>query len=211
MGYEFNYTNGMPGYNGVCILSKNKATEVKCINWCSKNDSRHIQIKVNGINVHSLYVPAGGDEPDQKRNPKFKHKIDFLDELTLWIKKNKHTKTIICGDFNVAMFKDDVWSHKNLCNVVSHTEIERKKLYNFLKSGNFIDVIRKFNNPPNNIFTWWSYRSPNFKVNNRGRRLDYIWTTKDLFEKTSNAQILSYTREWKKPSDHVPLIIDLKI
>ncbi|MAH78591.1 MAG: hypothetical protein CMP41_01525 [Rickettsiales bacterium] len=91
MGYEFNYTNGMPGYNGVCILSKNKATEVKCINWCSKNDSRHIQIKVNGINVHSLYVPAGGDEPDQKRNPKFKHKIDFLDELTSWIKKNKHT------------------------------------------------------------------------------------------------------------------------
>ena len=118
---------------------------------------------------------------------------------------------MLCGDFNVAPYEDDVWSHKQLRNVVSHTDVERKKLLEILNKGNLIDTIRIFNNPPENIFTWWSYRSKDFNKNNRGRRLDHIWITKDEKIKIKDSKIFKDFRNNVKPSDHVPISMDFEI
>ena len=116
---------------------------------------------------------------------------------------------VLCGDLNVAPYEDDVWSHKQLKNVVSHTDIERKKLLKIMKNGNMHDMIRKFINPPHNIYTWWSYRSPNFKINNRGRRLDHIWCSERASSNVINAKILDKFRSDERPSDHVPILIHI--
>ena len=116
----------------------------------------------------------------------------------------------MCGDLNVAPHEDDVWSHKSLINVVSHTEIEREKLKKILEDCNLIDAVRYFVNPPQNIYTWWSYRSPNYKINNRGRRLDHIWISKEIKNKLVNSKILDKYRSKDKPSDHVPVCLEMK-
>ena len=142
----------------------------------------------------------------QKKNEKFKHKLEFLNEFLKYSEKNKDKLNIFCGDFNVAPFEEDVWSHKHLRNVVSHTEIERNTVLKILKKGNLIDLIRMEIKPPKNLFTWWSYRSPDYKKNNRGRRLDHIWVTDLKKLKTSYSKILIEFRDNLKPSDHVPIM-----
>ena len=208
LGY-YVYLNGMPSYNGVAILSKYKAEQISQKDFCGKKDSRHIEIIFKDIRFHSIYVPAGGDIPDPKKNEKFNHKLNFLDEMKNFF-FNKDTN-ILAGDFNIAPYEDDVWSHKQLSNVVSHTEIERKKLVDVLKHCEFIDTTRKFISSPNNLFTWWSYRSPNFLVNNRGRRLDHIWINNPKKMEFKNAKIFNKYRELEKPSDHVPVSFEINV
>ena len=172
----FVHINGMPSYNGVGILSKHKVESSHSHIFCKKNDSRHIEVKYKGVRIHSLYVPAGGDIPDVKVNEKFRHKLKFLEEMKKFF--DNEDNNIIGGDLNIAPFEEDVWSHNQLRNVVSHTNIERKKLLDILSSGNFVDPFRELLSFSENLFTWWSYRSPNFLINNRGRRLDHIWVKK---------------------------------
>ena len=88
----FSYFCGIPSYNGVAILSKIKAQKVQSYNFCNKKDARHIQINLGQCQIHSIYVPAGGDLPDQKLNDKFKHKLTFLDEMDKWSLKLEKKK-----------------------------------------------------------------------------------------------------------------------
>ena len=205
----FSYINGMPSYNGVGILSKYKVDSTYSHVFCNKNDSRHIEVKYKGLRIHSVYVPAGGDIPDASVNKKFEHKLNFLREMKKFFSKND--AHILAGDLNIAPYENDVWSHKQLRNVVSHTEIERKSLKNIIEENNFTDAIRHFLNPTENIFTWWSYRSPNFEKNNRGRRLDHILVSKDLSSNLKRAKILKNFRKKNKPSDHVPICLELNV
>ena len=79
------------------------------------------------LSLHNFYVPAGGDEPDRKINEKFGHKLDFLGEMQSRFVKAKQKTTaqrILVGDLNIAPYEHDVWSHKQLLNVVSHTPQE---------------------------------------------------------------------------------------
>ena len=207
LGY-FSYFFGIPSYNGVAILSKEKLINIEKQGICNKLDARILSAKTSDFDILSVYVPAGGDIPDPHVNPKFKHKLLFLDELNQLLKTKK--KIIVCGDLNVAPYKDDVWSHKSLINVVSHTEIEREKLKKILEDCNLIDAVRYFVNPPQNIYTWWSYRSPNYKINNRGRRLDHIWVSKQIKNKLVSSKILDKYRSKDKPSDHVPVCLEMK-
>ena len=208
-GY-LSYFNGIPSYNGVAILSKKEGIEKK-IDFCKKEDARYLSLKTKKLEIISIYVPAGGDDPNPSINPKFKHKLVFLEELFKHLKSKQGEKLVLCGDLNVAPYEDDVWSHKSLINVVSHTEKERKALVKILEKCDLTDSIRHFINPPQNVFTWWSYRSPDYKVNNRGRRLDHIFTTSRIFTKLKSAKILENFRSYKKPSDHVPIKLEIDI
>ena len=207
LGYFSNFF-GIPSYNGVAILSKTKLIKIEKISLCNKLDARVISAKTSNFEILSVYVPAGGDIPDPNINPKFRHKLIFLEELNELLQKKK--KIILCGDLNVAPYEDDVWSHKNLSNVVSHTEVEREKLKKILEDCNFTDAVRNFINPPKNIYTWWSYRSPNFRTNNRGRRLDHIWTSKEIKNKLVDCKIIDEYRSKDRPSDHVPVCLTMK-
>ena len=75
------------------------------------------------LRLENVYVPAGGDIPDRTVNPKFGQKLDFIERMTRW-SEGLREPTLIVGDFNVAPLECDVWSHKALLDVVSHTPIE---------------------------------------------------------------------------------------
>ena len=203
-GY-FVYINGIQSYNGVAIISKIEANNINSHKFCNQDDARHIQANFKDFSIHSIYVPAGGDIPDVKENEKFEHKLSFLDEMATFFKFNKHQINVLCGDLNVSPNEDDVWSHKQLQNVVSHTKVEREKLIQIMNKGKLVDTTRMFISPPKNVFTWWSYRSKDFKKNNRGRRLDHIWVTDHPKVMSLNAKIMIETRSFSQPSDHVPI------
>ena len=136
LGYEYSAINGQKGYHGVAILSRVPFERFDVHSFCGKTDCRHISVVLgekaglkDPLTVHNFYVPAGGDEPDPEINVKFKHKLDFLDEMrehkTLHPKKSQ--RAILVGDLNVAPLEHDVWSHKQMLKVVSHTPIECEK------------------------------------------------------------------------------------
>ena len=211
-GYVYQYYRGEKSYNGVAIISNTKLTHTNYINFCEKGDARHIFVKFkNDVELHNFYVPAGGDEPDININLKFEHKISFLNEMKENLSKDKKTKKVLVGDLNIAPLEHDVWSHKQLLNVVSHTKIETDTLLEIINSGEWVDVMRELVPHDKKLYSWWSYRNRNWETSNRGRRLDHIWVSKNLFSKVQSGVIYKDTRNWERPSDHVPIIIDINI
>lgn len=212
-GYAHIHAHGMKGYNGVAIISKIPFEAIEVHHRCGREDCRHIAVRLkNGVELHNLYIPAGGDEPDPEVNDKYAHKLDFVDEMTRWF-KDRHTpdqKLITLGDFNIAPYEHDVWSHKQLLNVVSHTPPETTRLEKMLRSLNWIDTARHFIPMEEKSYTWWSYRNRDWRKSNRGRRLDHIWVTPPLEGALQKYEVLIEARDWPQPSDHVPVIVDLK-
>ena len=203
---------GEKSYNGVAIFSKIPIKKESFELWCGYNDTRHnCVILENNVKIHNFYVPAGGDVPDIKINEKFNHKINFIKEMIKYFSKFKLKKTVLVGDLNIAPFEHDVWSHKQLLNVVSHTPIETELLKKLMNDSNWIDVGRKYFSKDEKLFSWWSYRNKDWKKSNRGRRLDHIWVTKDLDSVLKSFSSCKEIRDWEKPSDHVPLILELSI
>jgi exodeoxyribonuclease-3 len=119
--------------------------------------------------------------------------------------------TILLGDFNVAPYENDVWSHKALLKVVSHTPIETEKLTAILKAGDWIDVLRRFTPMEQKLYTWWSYRARDWANADKGRRLDHIWASRSLEPALSAIDILRDARGWEGPSDHVPVSAVLQL
>ena len=212
IGMKYQTYRGEKSYNGVAIISKIPFEENSYINWCKKSDTRHVYVNLsNRVELHNFYVPAGGDEPDVSKNLKFEHKISFLNEMKEFFLKNKKNKKILVGDLNIAPLEHDVWSHKQLLNVVSHTPLETDKLLEIIETGKWIDVMRELTPHNEKLYSWWSYRNKNWEISNRGRRLDHVWVTKNLFSKVKSGVIYKNTRNWERPSDHVPIIIDINI
>ena len=211
-GLKHHYYRGEKSYNGVAILSKFEFTNPGYVNWCKKDDSRHIYVKINkNTELHNFYVPAGGDEPDILKNPKFENKISFINEMKNYFLSDTKTNKILVGDLNIAPLEHDVWSHKQLLNVVSHTPIETSTLIDIIQTGEWADVMRELIPSNEKLYSWWSYRSRNWEVSNRGRRLDHFWVSKKIFPQVKSGVIYKDTRSWERPSDHVPIIVEINI
>ncbi len=214
LGYEHHAIAGQKGYHGVATLSRIPMENVTRRDWCGKEDARHVYATLEGgITVHNFYVPAGGDIPDPAENEKFAHKMEFLDDMTGWFAGNykPKDKMILVGDLNVAPSEFDVWSHKQLLKIVSHTPIEVEKLTAVQNSIDWVDAVRHMVPEPEKLFSWWSYRSRDWRASNRGRRLDHIWVTPPLQPHISKMHILDEARDWEKPSDHAPITVDLEL
>jgi exodeoxyribonuclease-3 len=115
------------------------------------------------------------------------------------------------GDLNIAPLETDVWSHKQLQKVVSHTPVEVALLEKLRKSGPWRDAVRQVILPSEHLYSWWSYRSKDWSAANKGRRLDHIWVTEPLSHAVVEANILREARGWDKPSDHAPVTVTLEI
>jgi len=220
LGYEHVALNGQKGYHGVVVLSRLPFESSIVQNYCGKGDSRHISIVLgeraglrDPITLHNFYVPAGGDVPDPALNAKFAHKLAFLDEMSgcTVLRPARTQRSIMVGDLNVAPLECDVWSHKQLLGVVSHTPIECEKLTVVQKSGDWVDAVRRFVPEPAKLFTWWSYRSPDWAAVDKGRRLDHIWTSPSLADRVSGIRVFKDSRGWTRPSDHVPVTATLEV
>lgn len=212
LGYAHRLIHGMKSYNGVAILSRLPLKTARTESWCDKADCRHAFATLpGGIELHNFYIPAGGDIPDPKANPKFAHKLRFLEEIEAWWcqRRDKRRKAILVGDLNIAPLETDVWSHKQLLDVVSHTPIEVDWLGRVQASHDFVDAVRHFIPPEERLYSWWSYRARDWRAADRGRRLDHIWVTSALSARLVRARVLKDARGWDVPSDHVPVIVDL--
>jgi exodeoxyribonuclease-3 len=212
LGYRDMLVHGMKGYNGVAVLSRVPFAGQSTRSWCEREDCRHgIATLPGGIELHNIYVPAGGDEPDPEINDKFAHKLRFLDELTASFAAapKDGRRMVLVGDLNIAPLETDVWSHKQLLTVVSHTPIEVEKLGRLQGAGGFVDAVRHFVPPEERLYSWWSYRNRDWAASNRGRRLDHIWVTPSLVPELAAAEVMRPVRGWERSSDHVPVVIRL--
>jgi exodeoxyribonuclease-3 len=204
-GYGHMVARGQKGYNGVAILSKLPLEDVGHRDFVGKGDARHVAAKLEiGVTVHNFYVPAGGDEPNREKNEKFGHKLDFLTEMRDWFHGETPEKSILVGDLNIAPREDDVWSHKQLLKVVSHTPIEVEHLAQVQDSAGWVDVTRK-DIPEGALYSWWSYRARDWDAADKGRRLDHVWATPDIANASHSSRVLRHVRGWEKPSDHAPV------
>jgi exodeoxyribonuclease-3 len=220
LGYEHVAINGQKGYHGVAVLSRLPFERFEAQSFCGKSDCRHISAVLgeraglrDPLTVHNFYVPAGGDLPDPALNPKFAHKLAFLDEMqangTLRCAPDAHA--ILVGDLNVAPLEHDVWSHRQMLKVVSHTPIECEKLTAVQRTHDWFDALRHFVPEPQKLYTWWSYRAADWAAANKGRRLDHIWVAPKLADRLSGIKIMRESRGWTRPSDHVPVTATLEL
>lgn len=214
IGYQHIYFTGEKSYNGVAILSKVKLSNIDKLQFLDKPECRHISALLpEGIELHNFYVPAGGDIADAEVNPKFASKLKFMDGIANWFDKKRKSseKIILVGDINIAPLPNDVWSHKQLLEVVSHTPIEVEKMEYLYKTLEWRDAIRHFTPHEHKLYSWWSYRNRDWRKSNRGRRLDHIWITSPLISKLKSGYIIKDARDWKLPSDHVPVVTEFNI
>lgn len=211
-GYVHQQVCGQKGYNGVAIVSRQPLEGLPGPDWCGKGDARHVAVRhASGIVIHNFYIPAGGDIPDPAVNPKFAHKLQFMDELQNWQAFQTGEKAILLGDLNIAPLPEDVWSHRQLLDVVSHTPIEVKKLTGLQQRSGWVDTHRLLTPPPARLYSWWSYRAKDWGASNRGRRLDHIWASPALAPQLTGAGIFTEPRSWNQPSDHVPIWADFSV
>ena len=205
LGYRHMVARGQKGYNGVAILSRLPIEDAGDTDYANLGHARHVAARLdNGVTIHNFYVPAGGDVPDRKVNEKFGQKLDYLTEMRDAFRADRPKKSILVGDLNIAPREDDVWNHKQLLKVVSHTPIEVEHFGETQDAGGWVDVTRQ-DIPDGPLFSWWSYRSPDWAAADKGRRLDHIWASKDISNSAHGSRVLRAARGWEKPSDHAPV------
>ncbi|MGH7122439.1 MAG: exodeoxyribonuclease III [Acetobacteraceae bacterium] len=214
LGFRHFARRGMKSYNGVAIFSRMPIRAIQPTEWCGRQDCRHLAVEIDlaggPLELHDFYVPAGGDDPDPETNTKFAHKLAFLAEARAYFAARGHfRRTVLLGDLNVAPLEADVWSHRQLLHVVSHTPVETTALRAWLDVG-FTDAVRHFVPESEKLFTWWSYRNRDWRLSNRGRRLDHVWVSDDLAGTLVRQMVFKDARGWDLTSDHVPVVVELR-
>lgn len=211
LGYTYQIVNGQRMHHGVAILSRLPIHTDNRHDWQDNGEARHIGAQLNGgFRIENVYVPAGGDVPDAAINPKFGQKLAFIERMTRW-SEGLREPTLLVGDFNIAPLECDVWSHKQLLDVVSHTPIEVAALDRLKASHGWIDLGREFVPPPGRLYTWWSYRATDWTASDRGRRLDHMWASPEVARTAIGHKVHESCRGWLRPSDHVPLVTEFTL
>lgn len=212
LGYTYQAVHGQKGYHGVATVARIPFAEVSRHDWQANGEARHVGVRLegSGLTIENVYIPAGGDIPDREQNPKFGQKLDFLGRMIDWA-GSIAAPTLIVGDFNIAPLPSDVWSHKALLGVVSHTPIEVETLARFQAAHDWVDVGRQLLPDPARYYSWWSYRAKDWRENDRGRRLDHMWASPSVAAQARAHRVLEEARDWEKCSDHVPLITEFDL
>ena len=217
MGFTHLEVKGQKGYHGVATLARVPMERVETRDFNGTSEARHLAVRIETrgrkapLVVHNFYVPSGGDEPDPEVNPKFRQKLDYLAAMSKWFAAHDNkpaNRMVLVGDLNVAPLETDVWSHKQLLNVVSHTPVEVDHLQRLQAAHGWVDVMRQHVPPEERLYTWWSYRARDWRASNRGRRLDHVWVTPALEHAAVTMQVVDEARDWEKPSDHVPVLTE---
>ena len=215
MGLPHLKIQGQKGWHGVAIASRLPLEDVRPLDVCREGHARCVSARVAGMELHNFYVPAGGDIPDRTLNPKFDHKLDFYERLTAEMAaRDPKAPLAIVGDLNVAPGEYDVWNHRYMSKIVSHTPVEVEAMERLKAAAGFIDLLREAFPEPQKLASWWSYRAQDFRASNRGLRLDHLWVTPGLKDAAlrlgaAAARVHDDVRAWERPSDHAPVSADL--
>jgi exodeoxyribonuclease-3 len=217
MGLPHLRINGQKGWHGVAIAARLPLEPGPSLDVCRERHARCVSVIVAGVEVHNFYIPAGGDTPDRAVNPKFDHKLDFYDRLTAAMTaREPQAPILVAGDLNVAPGEHDVWNHRHMSRIVSHTPVEVAAMGRLRDSLGFADLVREATPEPQKLFSWWSYRALDFRASNRGLRLDHLWASRALAPAARRsgavtARVHDDVRAWERPSDHAPVTVELAL
>jgi exodeoxyribonuclease-3 len=201
----------------VAIASRLPIEDSPHLDMCREGHARCVSANVQGVEIQNFYIPAGGDLPDPELNPKFAHKLDFYARLTAEMaKRDPKSPLVVTGDLNVAPGENDVWNHRYMSKIVSHTPVEVEAFAALMGSLDFINILREAYPEPQKLASWWSYRAEDFRQSNRGLLLDHLLLSPGLrgaafHTGAASARIHDTVREWDKPSDHAPVSVDLAL
>lgn len=217
LGYSHFRVAGQKGWHGVAIASRLPIEDAPKLDVCREGHARVVGARIAGIEIQNFYIPAGGDIPDRELNKKFDHKLDFFEKLTAELKqRDPRAPLVVTGDLNVAPGEFDVWNHRYMSKIVSHTPVEIEAFRAMEASLGFSNLVREATPEPEKLASWWSYRAQDFRASNRGLLLDHILVTPGLREAAfdagkAQARIHDDVRGWDKPSDHAPVTADFRI
>ena len=211
-GYPHIAISGQKGYHGVAIVSRIPFAHSSVRDFCLEGRRPPLCVSSStaqpGTSRCTISMsPPAATSLTLEINPKFAHKLAFVDEMAEWAASDRAAagRAILVGDLNIAPLEHDVWSHKALLNVVSHTPVEVEKLKRAQAAGPWVDALRKFVPDDQKLYTWWSYRSPDWSNANKGRRLDHVWVSLALAPALKSMAVLREARGWERPSDHAPV------
>ena len=194
---------GQRTYNGVAILSNKTITNV--VRGMADEDpqARLIQADVEGIRIISAYFPNG----QQVGTEKYQYKLEWMKRLKAFFEReaSPDDPLVLCGDFNVAVDEADVanpeqWSQSVLCHTDARKALEE------IRAWGFVDVFRR-HHPDGGVYSWWDYRMLAFPKGD-GVRIDHIYATAAVAERSTAARVDRNERKGKKPSDHAPVIVE---
>lgn len=198
---------GEKSYNGVAIASDKPLTDVV---RGFPNDEHVAQKRMisgvyDGIRIIDVYIPNGGELGSDK----YAYKLRWIEELSCHLQTahDASKPLVICGDFNVAPLDIDVYDPVLLKGAVLMSEPERTAIEKVRQWG-FVDVFRK-HHPDRIVYSWWDYRAGAFKKD-QGLRIDHIWATPSLAERSRSIYIDREMRRETQPSDHAPLIVEFE-
>ena len=218
MGLPHVRVRGQKGLHGVAIASRLPLAPAPDLDLCRHGEARQVGAVVAGVEMHCLYLPAGGDTPDRALNPKFDHKLDVYERLTRRVAARDPARPLLlAGDLNIAPGEQDVWNHRHMLKVVSHTPPELAAMAALKAAGGFVDLVREAVPPTERLFSWWSYRARDFRASDRGLRLDHLWASPGLAPAARGdggrveARVHDHVRGWERPSDHAPVSVDLHV
>jgi len=203
-GYH-NVFSGQKTYNGVAILSREPASEVQAgITNFADEQKRVIAATFVDIRVVCVYVPNGQSVDSDK----YYYKLGWLSALHNWLEQEltRYPKLVLLGDYNIAPEDRDVHDPVLWQGNVLVSEAERIQFQKLIKLG-LHDSFRLFEQAEKS-FTWWDYRMMAFR-RNHGVRIDHILISKALVVQCKNCVIDRTPRKLERPSDHVPVVVEL--
>jgi exodeoxyribonuclease-3 len=207
LGYEA-AVFGQKTYNGVAILSRYPIGKVERGLGDDEEDpqARLIRAEIEGVTVLSAYFPNGGEVGSDK----FEYKLRWMKRLRRALQAEldpEEDEVALCGDFNVAPFDDDIGRPAEWRASVLACDDVREALSDVASFG-LHDLVRPFH-PQGGVFSWWDYRGRGFERGN-GLRIDHVYGTRKLAERTIGAIVDRQERARKSPSDHAPVMVELE-
>jgi exodeoxyribonuclease III len=211
LGYQV-YISGQKSYNGVALISKQPLTNVSngfggVLNAETVQDlddqKRVISGEIAGVTIVNLYVPNGSEV----NSDKYHYKLKWLALLQQYLAVQQNKSLCVCGDFNIAMSPLDIYTKKPAAHIMA-SPTERAALQQAILDQGLQDVFRHFNQEPGQ-FSWWDYRQQGYPKN-RGWRIDHIYLSADLIDRSTGCTIDRAPRELEQPSDHTPVIVEIE-
>ena len=199
--------SGQKTYNGVAILSREPAGNVVCgIAGFDDPQRRVISADVAGVRVVCAYVPNG----QSLDSDKYQYKLNWLAAFAAWLETElaAYARVAVLGDYNIAPEDRDVHDPKAWEGHVLVSPRERDAFRRLIGLG-FRDSFRLFEQAEKS-YTWWDYRMNGFK-RNLGLRIDHILLGPSLLANCASCSIDLEPRRHERPSDHAPVVAEIKI
>jgi exodeoxyribonuclease-3 len=203
-GYEAQ-AFGQKTYNGVALLSRTPAADaLRNIPGFVDDQARVITATLAGVRIVGAYFPNG----QAPGTDKFEYKLQWMRALRDWLadELGRHPNLVLLGDFNVAPEDRDVHDPVAWAGQIHCTDEERTHFRKLLEIG-LVDAFRLFDQPPKS-WTWWDYRGLAFRKN-QGLRIDHVLVSEALRARVSACTIDKLPRKNERPSDHVPVVVEL--